>query len=67
MPSSDPSTNTTPDPTAISEEFAALSPSLQSATFITVNTKFMRERRVVQIGGTREVAVADAQANRYPS
>jgi ribonuclease D len=58
------------DPVLIttSEDLAALCARLRKEAFVTVDTEFMRERTywpelcVVQLGGTQEVAVIDAQA-----
>jgi ribonuclease D len=66
MPSSDRSAHPIPDLITTSEELAALCQRLRSETFVTVDTEFMRERTywpelcVVQLGGTKEVAVVDA-------
>ena len=63
MPSS---LHPTPDLITTSEALAALCQRLRSETFVTVDTEFMRERTywpelcVVQLGGTKEVAVVDA-------
>ena len=63
MPSS---AHPSPDLITTSEELAALCQRLRSETFVTVDTEFMRERTywpelcVVQLGGTKEVAVVDA-------
>src|SRR5690348_10647090 len=49
-------------------ELAALCERLRSEEFVTVDTEFMRERTywpelcVVQLGGEKETAVVDAQA-----
>ena len=59
-----------PDPALIttSDALVALCERLRHETFVTVDTEFMRERTywpelcVVQLGGTEEVAVIDAQA-----
>jgi ribonuclease D len=59
-----------PPPILISDTgaLAALCRRLRSETFVTVDTEFMRERTywpelcVVQLAGTREVAVVDAEA-----
>jgi ribonuclease D len=50
------------------EELAALCARLEQETFVTVDTEFMRERTyypelcLVQLAGTQDVAVVDAQA-----
>jgi len=59
-----------PPPTLIetTEALDALCRRLAAETFVTVDTEFMRERTywpelcVVQLGGTQEVAVVDAEA-----
>src|SRR6476659_1365869 len=57
-----------PDLITDTEALAALCERLRSEPFVTVDTEFMRERTywpelcVVQLAGTHDVAVVDAQA-----
>ncbi|MDE2515074.1 MAG: ribonuclease D [Rhodospirillales bacterium] len=67
---SSPSRARFPEPVLITETaaLAALCARLRTEAFVTVDTEFMRERTfwpelcVVQLGGTQDVAVIDAQA-----
>jgi ribonuclease D len=57
-----------PDLITTTSQLAALCTRLRAEKFVTVDTEFMRERTywpelcVVQLGGSREVAVVDAEA-----
>ncbi len=57
-----------PDLITTTDQLAALCTRLRAEKFVTVDTEFMRERTywpelcVVQLGGSREVAVVDAEA-----
>ena len=67
-PAHSPSDFPSPVLVTTSDDLAALCARLRAESFVTVDTEFMRERTywpelcVVQLAGTHEVAVVDAQA-----